>query len=257
MASIPLPSHSIASPILTQVNLNNMNPSTSQTTQPSSSTKRESRKSAERIPRPRNAWILYRSAMIKTLTPPPPGARRRTQGEISRILAPMWASATPEVRAFYQDEAAREKAEHAARYPDYKFAPVKKEVREQQRKEKKRQERSVRGTRRRETRSSPEPSLRPGRAAPSRQKTDMPLGLMEEEPRGLGIEAGPTQLQMPQPSRAYIPSQRYLSLPSPASSSQPHNIPARQCPPPLSPQGWQPTVLTAAPRRAVRQVRNS
>ncbi|TFY71281.1 hypothetical protein EVG20_g1735 [Dentipellis fragilis] len=236
MTSISLPAHSIVSSSLVQVGVN------AGTSQPSSSTKRGKKKSDGHIPRPRNAWILYRSAMINTLTPPSPDGRRRTQGEISKELAKMWANATPEVRAFYQGEAAREKAEHTARYPDYKYTPVKKEVKKRvKEQEKKRQERSVRGTRRRETRSSLEPNLRPGRAAFSRRKTDVSMGALEE-PWRPSDEAGPTQLQLQSTSRPHLPSRHHI-----------HDVPVHQHAPPISPEGWKPTSFSVARRRGVHQ----
>ena len=93
-----------------------------------------------RPPRPANAWILYRSAKMKVLKDPQSsGQPRRTQADISKLIAEMWKNETPEVRQFYEAMSDMKKAEHLAQYPTYRFQPMKKADKEKARLEKKAQ----------------------------------------------------------------------------------------------------------------------
>ncbi|KAJ1305805.1 hypothetical protein OPQ81_010535 [Rhizoctonia solani] len=91
-------------------------------------------------PRPPNAWILYRSDKLKELATNQPPGPRKPQAEISKIISQMWQAEGPETKGMYEARAEEKKAEHAALYPDYKFAPMKKEdkamLRKAQRQEK-------------------------------------------------------------------------------------------------------------------------
>ncbi|KAH7335942.1 high mobility group box domain-containing protein, partial [Rhizoctonia solani] len=78
-------------------------------------------------PRPPNAWILYRSDKLKELATNQPPGPRKPQAEISKIISQLWQSEGPETKGMYEARAEEKKAEHAALYPDYKFAPMKKE----------------------------------------------------------------------------------------------------------------------------------
>ncbi|KAG6859931.1 hypothetical protein C0995_001774 [Termitomyces sp. Mi166 len=88
--------------------------------------------SSQRIPRPPNAFILYRSHMTTQLPPPPPGTYRK-QGEISQMISELWRNESREVKAQYQQLALVKKVEHEARYPGYKYSPRNKEQRERER----------------------------------------------------------------------------------------------------------------------------
>jgi len=93
-----------------------------------------------RPPRPANAWILYRSAKMKVLKEPQTsGQPRRTQADISKLIAEMWKNETPEVRQYYEAMSDMKKAEHLAQYPTYRFQPMKKADKEKARLEKKAQ----------------------------------------------------------------------------------------------------------------------
>jgi len=93
-----------------------------------------------RPPRPANAWILYRSAKMKVLKEPQTsGQPRRTQADISKLIAEMWKNETPEVRQYYEAMSDMKKAEHLAQYPTYRFQPMKKADKEKVRLEKKAQ----------------------------------------------------------------------------------------------------------------------
>jgi hypothetical protein len=93
-----------------------------------------------RPPRPANAWILYRSAKMKVLKEPhTSGQPRRTQADISKLIAEMWKNETPEMRQYYEAMSDMKKAEHLAQYPTYRFQPMKKADKEKARLEKKAQ----------------------------------------------------------------------------------------------------------------------
>ncbi|KAG6886256.1 hypothetical protein C0993_006666 [Termitomyces sp. T159_Od127] len=87
------------------------------------------------IPRPPNSWILYRSDMVALLAPPPPGTTR-SQADVSRIISAMWKTEKPEVKAEYERRAEVKKLEHAAMYPNYRYMPKSKELKEELRKAK-------------------------------------------------------------------------------------------------------------------------
>ncbi|CAE6457385.1 unnamed protein product [Rhizoctonia solani] len=91
-------------------------------------------------PRPPNAWILYRSDKLKELATQQTTGPRKPQAEISKIISQMWQQEGPDTKGRYETRAEEKKAEHAALYPDYKFAPMKKEdkamLRKAQRQEK-------------------------------------------------------------------------------------------------------------------------
>ena len=81
---------------------------------------------ANNPPRPPNAWILYRSDKLKSMPPPPPGMPRRPQADISKTISLMWKSEPADVRSHYERLSDIKKAEHQARYPGYRFQPMKK-----------------------------------------------------------------------------------------------------------------------------------
>ena len=76
----------------------------------------------ERPPRPPNSWILYRSHMAKERT----DLEGRAQSEISAIISKAWRDAPPDVKLHFEMLAEAKKVEHQARYPHYRFNPVKK-----------------------------------------------------------------------------------------------------------------------------------
>jgi hypothetical protein len=103
--------------------------------------------SATRPRRPANAWILYRSDKMKFLKPPEPSAPRRTQADISKLIAGMWKNETEEVKKYYETLSDLAKAEHHAQYPTYRFQPAKRtENSRGQKKARKAELRAQRGT---------------------------------------------------------------------------------------------------------------
>ena len=81
-------------------------------------------KPAKKVKRPRNAFILYRSArkdrIMKDL-----GSRNNQT--VSRMAAQMWKDETDAVRQQYHNMAEQEAARHRQEHPDYKYEPGMKE----------------------------------------------------------------------------------------------------------------------------------
>ncbi|KAF8972930.1 hypothetical protein BDZ97DRAFT_1751999 [Flammula alnicola] len=123
-------------------------------------------------PRPPNAWIIFRRAMLKVIPPVAPGEPRRSQGEFSRIINVMWRGLNEQSRAYYDRLAEEAKALHRLKYPDYKYRPKKKEEKERLRaleKEKKETAKQLKKTRQVSVSAMPDipkPAPRLARAAP-------------------------------------------------------------------------------------------
>ncbi|KAF9229727.1 hypothetical protein BS17DRAFT_36673 [Gyrodon lividus] len=79
-------------------------------------------KSPDHVPRPRNAFMLFRSAFA--------AAQKITTNiehdnrHITRIIAHCWNHLSAADKKVWRDKAAAEKAQHAQRYPNYRFSPV-------------------------------------------------------------------------------------------------------------------------------------
>lgn len=85
-------------------------------------------------PRPKNKWILYRTDKMKELLPAPDG-RKRTQAEVSQLLSQCWQQEPPSVRAKYELMAEQQKADHAKKFKNYVYKPLKKAEKERLRRE--------------------------------------------------------------------------------------------------------------------------
>ncbi|TFY64014.1 hypothetical protein EVG20_g6086 [Dentipellis fragilis] len=194
--------------------------------QPAQSSSKSTGKSAEpKPPRPRNAWILYRSDKIRQL-PPREDGRSRTQAEVSQLISKMWAEVSPEERADYEARADRAKAEHMKKWPDYKYAPVKKEVKEQEklkRKLEKEQERAESGPNQRRKTS---PYSEPGPVSAGSRGPSPPMSSASTDSspelvtRQLSAEAGPSHAQEPPqlPTTSLQSPSQFPSLPYPVST---------------------------------------
>ncbi|KAG1907265.1 uncharacterized protein F5891DRAFT_364406 [Suillus fuscotomentosus] len=79
--------------------------------------------SKEHIPRPPNAFMLYRSHMLKSRGNADPEKR---QQNLSRIAGQLWRAMSKEDRAVWHKKAAEVQAAHCAKYPGYKFKPNRK-----------------------------------------------------------------------------------------------------------------------------------
>ncbi|KAF8639441.1 hypothetical protein AX16_010296 [Volvariella volvacea WC 439] len=73
------------------------------------------------IPRPPNAFMLYRSHYIKH-NPVPPMVEKRQQN-LSRLVGQSWNLLPEGVKAYWKAEATRVAQEHHLQHPDYKFTP--------------------------------------------------------------------------------------------------------------------------------------
>ncbi|GAA5988733.1 hypothetical protein JCM10908_006144 [Rhodotorula pacifica] len=78
-----------------------------------------------RPPRPMNAWLLFRTAQLKLLQKENPDGLRKSQGELSKMIAEMWRNCDPEVRQSFEDLAKKRKDEFRLAYPDYRYGPTK------------------------------------------------------------------------------------------------------------------------------------
>ncbi|KAL7285841.1 hypothetical protein ACG7TL_000950 [Trametes sanguinea] len=81
---------------------------------------RRGAKSADYIPRPRNAFMIFRSEYCMDV--------KESQVEhdhrmISKILGEVWRNLEPERKEHYKQLAAEEKRVHTIKYPNYRFSP--------------------------------------------------------------------------------------------------------------------------------------
>ncbi|KAJ7198344.1 high mobility group box domain-containing protein, partial [Mycena pura] len=74
------------------------------------------------VPRPPNAWMLFRSYSSKILAVDPDGKKRR-QLELNSIISQQWHALPRDERAKWNSLAAEKKLEHKMRYPNYKYRP--------------------------------------------------------------------------------------------------------------------------------------
>ncbi|KAL0058406.1 hypothetical protein AAF712_014917 [Marasmius tenuissimus] len=100
--------------------------------QPDGRLKRQARNATvtkAKIPRPENAFILYRrqvlaSGAVATRFTGDRGLERpRTQSEMSKDIATMWHNAPQKVKSYYSALAEEKRKEHKKKYPGYKFSP--------------------------------------------------------------------------------------------------------------------------------------
>ncbi|KAJ6525960.1 high mobility group box domain-containing protein [Mycena capillaripes] len=79
------------------------------------------RASPSYIPRPPNAFILFRSSFIRSQNVP-----EKVEGNhrhLSKIIGKYWHALPPSERARWEDKARAAQAEHRRRYPDWRFRP--------------------------------------------------------------------------------------------------------------------------------------
>ncbi|KAJ7095325.1 hypothetical protein B0H15DRAFT_1020179 [Mycena belliarum] len=74
---------------------------------------------ARRIPRPPNAFILYRSSLLNSI----PDDIERRQQTLSRVAGQAWNLLKPHEKRVWQERAAERAAIHQREYPDYHFKP--------------------------------------------------------------------------------------------------------------------------------------
>jgi len=68
------------------------------------------------VPRPPNAWILYRSRKLADLKNDPAIAGR-LQADISKMVGQLWRNESPETKAQYEQLAEEKKLEHLRLHP--------------------------------------------------------------------------------------------------------------------------------------------
>ncbi|KAF7337130.1 HMG box domain-containing protein [Mycena venus] len=73
------------------------------------------------IPRPPNAFILFRSSFIRSQNVP--GRVEGNHSTLSKIIGKYWHALPPSERARWEDKARAAQAEHRRRYPDWRFRP--------------------------------------------------------------------------------------------------------------------------------------
>ncbi|KAK9389439.1 hypothetical protein V1515DRAFT_263159 [Lipomyces mesembrius] len=73
-----------------------------------------------RVPRPRNAFILYRQHHHASVVAEHPG---KTNPEISKFIGEQWRQLTPDEKAVWQKLGDEEKKSHLERFPDYRYQP--------------------------------------------------------------------------------------------------------------------------------------
>ncbi|KAI8839501.1 hypothetical protein BJ741DRAFT_599507 [Chytriomyces cf. hyalinus JEL632] len=86
--------------------------------------KKDLAKGPAKIPRPPNAFILFRTDNQPNLVTLARGLGKSSR-DFSSIVAKMWADAPQDVRQHYQKLAAEKFREHKELYPDYRYRPKK------------------------------------------------------------------------------------------------------------------------------------
>ncbi|KAG0697231.1 hypothetical protein DFH29DRAFT_878821 [Suillus ampliporus] len=80
------------------------------------------RRSLGYIPRPPNAFMLFRADFVRQKHVP--GSIETNHGSLSKIIGNCWRSLPLEDKRVWEIKAKHAKAEHKARYPEYRFRPV-------------------------------------------------------------------------------------------------------------------------------------
>ncbi|KAG8531078.1 uncharacterized protein KY384_004435 [Bacidia gigantensis] len=73
-----------------------------------------------KVPRPRNAFILYRQHHQASVVAQNPGL---ANPEISKVIGDHWRAAAPEIKEHWKLLAEEEKIRHQKQYPDYRYQP--------------------------------------------------------------------------------------------------------------------------------------
>lgn len=77
----------------------------------------------DKIPRPPNAWILFRKEKSKQLHEANPSM---SVGQVSAEASRQWHALSDEDRAFYKQMAEEAKQQHKIQYPEYRYKPGRK-----------------------------------------------------------------------------------------------------------------------------------
>jgi len=101
--------------------LDQQSPSTTQKKSSGSSTA-SPKPGVKRIPRPRNAFMIYRSTVWAQQKIPV--GIERDHRHISRIIGHCWNSLPDEEKQIWRAKAEEEKQEHLRKYPGYRYSPI-------------------------------------------------------------------------------------------------------------------------------------
>ncbi|TFK95839.1 high mobility group box domain-containing protein, partial [Pterulicium gracile] len=80
------------------------------------------RRSQGYIPRPPNAFMLFRADFVRQKHVP--GSIETNHGSLSKIIGNCWRSLPPNEKRVWEQRAKTAKAEHKIAHPDYRFRPV-------------------------------------------------------------------------------------------------------------------------------------
>ncbi|KAF8957806.1 hypothetical protein BDZ97DRAFT_1588171, partial [Flammula alnicola] len=80
------------------------------------------RRSQGYIPRPPNAFMLFRADFVRQKHVP--GSIETNHGSLSKIIGTCWRQLPLEEKRIWEVKAKQEKANHKAMFPDYRFRPV-------------------------------------------------------------------------------------------------------------------------------------
>ncbi|KAF7799648.1 hypothetical protein EIP86_010888 [Pleurotus ostreatoroseus] len=80
------------------------------------------RRSQGYIPRPPNAFMLFRADFVRQKHVP--GSIETNHGSLSKIIGNIWTNLSPEQKEPWNKLAKKKKAEHKQMYPNYRFRPV-------------------------------------------------------------------------------------------------------------------------------------
>ncbi|KAG2008833.1 specific transcriptional repressor [Coprinopsis cinerea AmutBmut pab1-1] len=80
------------------------------------------RRSQGYIPRPPNAFMLFRADFVRQKHVP--GSIETNHGSLSKIIGNCWRSLPLEEKKVWEQKAKQEKAAHKIQYPNYRFRPV-------------------------------------------------------------------------------------------------------------------------------------
>ncbi|KAL0563805.1 hypothetical protein V5O48_018258 [Marasmius crinis-equi] len=150
-------------------------------------------RSADKVKRPPNAWILFRSDIARSIAQHEelhPDLPRKTQPQISQEISFLWNTLDPIRKAEYERRAAAKKYEHTLLYPDYRFQPVRKEEKERQKHLKKHKFKGKRYRQCNDTESSlSTPSNQPDSLVQSSQNTNS--SEFDDSPPSISTTASP------------------------------------------------------------------
>lgn len=108
------------------------------------------------VPRPMNAWMIYRKAKSSEIAA---SGQKMSQSQMSQMISKQWKSEGQVVKAHYEQLAAIEARNHKALYPNYKYQPVSKEEKARQKELEKREKQIEKAALRKS--KVPEPSPTP------------------------------------------------------------------------------------------------